>query len=226
MAANIRLLLVTVLLVPSASLGGDQPDQQGPGRAHPPVARTVLRMARSDDGLEFTDLGRTFATGASAPDLTVLPNGDLLALFDHWIETDGSSQPVMAVSRSRDDGRTWSPMRLLRLRGPDGRRVHGWHGDLVEVADGRYRLYFATGKRPAGSPRPAQAGGRTAILSAVTHNGFEYRLDTRAGVAVSGRADLHPRCGPPARTARQPFSTPFPKTAGSSARGRSPVRCR
>ncbi len=151
-----------------------------------------LRVARSRDGLSFVDTGKVFALRASAPDLLRLPNGDLLALFDHQIRpTRGSDATVLAVSRSSDEGRSWSPARLLSLRSRHGQLLAARHGDLLRMADGTLRLYFTTVRRErstAGNGLPAKI---TEIGTAVTQNGVEYRMDVRTGVLVPGGTDLH-----------------------------------
>ena len=49
----------------------------------PTTSATVLRLARSNDGVDFTDMGTIFARRASAPDLVRLSDGGLMALFDY-----------------------------------------------------------------------------------------------------------------------------------------------
>lgn len=174
--------LVSALALAFATPRVAKPESDAPDDPGSTAAQTELRIARSTDGLAFIDLGKTFTVGATAPDLARLPNGDLLALFDYAIEADGKGPTVMAVSRSKDQGRTWSPMRLVRLRGPGGQRVGGRHGDLVEAADGRYRLYFAmtTGRAPV--DRHTTRERVPTLLAAHTRNGLEYRIDGEVGL--------------------------------------------
>ncbi len=183
---------------------------QPPARASRSVRQTELRMARSADGRDFVDSGQRFAAGASAPDLTLLPNGELLALFDYWIDDAGRRGAVMACSRSQDEGKTWSPARLIRLRGPRGQGVAGCRGDLVAAADGQLRLFFVMNRRLMGSEGApaAEEGGQAdesssqtqvaAILSAVPDEGLVFRIAGRisalsrpAGESVS-RGEVKP----------------------------------
>ncbi|HUU82077.1 MAG TPA: sialidase family protein [Phycisphaerae bacterium] len=160
-----------------------------------PVHQTALRIAMSTDGLTFLDQGRTLAVKASAPDLNRLSDGDLLALFDYAIGDEDKGETVMAVSRSKDQGRTWSPMRLLRLRGPDGRRVAGRHGDLVRTDGGHYRLFFTATTPPTTDERQAEAGTATTLFSAATGDGIEYRVDATVRLeqcTLAPGADVHP----------------------------------
>ena len=183
--------LVTIALGAPAS-PTTKPESDARSAPPPPAKLTELRLARSADGLTFADVGRTFAAGAAAPDLARLPNGDLLAMFDHWVDGDDDGEAVLAVSRSRDAGRTWSPMRLARVLGPGQRRVAGVHGDLVEVAEGRYRLYCTMTRHLGDADRDGRGDAVSMVLSAVTRDGIEYRIDGRIRGDLAAMDDLHP----------------------------------
>ncbi|MCP4250523.1 MAG: hypothetical protein GY778_26055 [bacterium] len=178
------------LLVASTALGG-LPKELPESRTVDP-ARTELRLARSTDGLHFVDLDRVLAQRASGPDLICLPNGDQYTIFDYAPSRraeDGKSDApptLLACTRSRDHGRTWSPVRLLRLRGPSGGALTGRHGDLVEIAAGRFRLYFVTNLTDA--DRPHRATATATVLTAVTRNGLDYRVDGWTGLDLAAAA--------------------------------------
>src|SRR2546425_2306368 len=116
---------------------------------------TLLRFATSADGLTFADTGDALIQGAAAPDLVRLPSGNLLAIFDCAPSSRHADRMLMAVCRSSDDGRTWSAPRPVRLRGGGSNGLHGGHGDLLVMPDGRLRLYFSTRvqQRAVGSDR-------------------------------------------------------------------------
>ena len=67
-----------------------------------PVNRTEIRLAVSPDGREFADTGRVFARHAAAPDIVMLRNGGLLALYD-WVDK-ATGQVRMVVSASPSEG--------------------------------------------------------------------------------------------------------------------------
>lgn len=186
-----RLVGLVSGLAVLAAVGCGTGDQPARGR-HDPTQASMLRVARSDDGLSFVDTGRIFMPHAAAPDLVRLPDGGLLALFDHAVDYGGKSVPLLAVSRSRDEGRSWSPARLVKLCEPRGGPVAGRHGDLLRMADGTLRLYFATAaerRQPRQGDKPQMM---TVIRSAVTKDGIEYRVDERTQVPVPGETYLHP----------------------------------
>ena len=157
-----------------------------------PVAKTVLRVARSADGLRFGDTGRVFATRASAPDLVRLADGDLLAIFDCIPGESEGQQPVLAVSRSADEGETWSAAKLVRLHDERGRLLAGRHGDLIRRADGRLQLFFAVADRPASREADQPMRHRTQLRTAVTRNGIDYRCAGGGLPAGVGVSTLHP----------------------------------
>ena len=105
---------------------------------------TVLRLARSADGLTFVDSGVVMLQNASSPDLLRLPNGELLAVFDYLPDPVQDRPSVMCLSRSSDQGRSWLRPVPIRLTDKDHRPVRGRHGDLLTLSDGHYRLYFTT----------------------------------------------------------------------------------
>ncbi|MFQ5414873.1 MAG: hypothetical protein ACE5E6_10490 [Phycisphaerae bacterium] len=174
---------------PGATAGDGSDRSIGPSVS---INRTELRLARSKDGLAFTDAGRVFARRAAAPDLVRWPNDRLIALFDHVMGSADGGRAVMVTTRSRDIGRSWSLPRPLRFG--DGRHadVRGLHGDLVRMSGGHLRLYFASPDDADHRARSEEAAPRVRILSAVTRNGVTYRLDTGARIGLAGAADIHP----------------------------------
>ncbi len=154
----------------------------------PDSADTMLRLARSDDGLSFKDSGEVFAVGAAAPDLFRLPDGGLIALFDRSVGEEGATAIVMAVSA--DHGRTWSPLHAVTLLDKHDRTIPARHGDLERMPDGSLRLFFAMPLRLGGESEKL-----TVIRSAVTGDGLTYRLDHSGSVRLRASGDLHPTVG-------------------------------
>ena len=154
----------------------------------PPASDTLVRMARSEDGLSFTDAGMVFARHAAAPDLALMPNGDLFAIFDCASPGESGGPIALVVSQSKDGGRSWSTARPIRLRGIDPRKLQARHADLVPLPNGRLRLYFTT----TFEKRGGESGSLTIIRSAVTRNGLDYQLDGRTRVRPTRAADIHP----------------------------------
>ncbi len=167
---------------PSTNVGGSA--RHGPD--------TVLRLARSGDGYHFEDLGQTLATRAAAPDLTRLPDGSWLVLLDRWIEHKGQSRVVLAASRSKDGGASWSPLKPVRIRDLEGRSVPGRHADLVDLGSGRYRLYFASDPLAAVARDRQSNNAKTVIRSAAAAKGLDFRVEDMDAIALSAPSDLHP----------------------------------
>ncbi|MHC4063814.1 MAG: sialidase family protein [Planctomycetota bacterium] len=155
-----------------------------------PTWASVLRTARSEDGLSFVGTGKVFMPHAAAPDLVRLPKGDLLALFDYAANRHANTPPVLLMSRSQDEGRSWSVARVVKLRGKRDGLIAGYHGDLLSASDGTLRLYFAAER----DSRPAEDGKKPATLirCALTRDGLEYRVDERTRVPVASGSYLHP----------------------------------
>jgi len=165
--------------------------------ASPPVyCGTIVRTARSSDGLVFQDTGDVIGSGASAPAVVRLPNGHLLAVLDLVMKSAGR-EPVLAVTQSADEGQHWSRPEPIRMVESKNSRVSGRHGVLAWMADGWLRLYFVSGanqgqgggmekRRSASSTQPANG---TVIRSAITRDGLYYGLDRAVELAIEGVAD-------------------------------------
>ncbi len=157
----------------------------GDRKQQPHAFETALRVARSDDGLTFIDTDDPLLLGAAAPDLTVLPNGDVLAMFD--LSGRIGDRTVLAVARSRDGGRSWSAARPLKLNAGRKRSLSARHGDAILERGGQLRLFFASN---AGNGQSNQSA--TIIRSAVSRNGYDFRLDNRIRIRSNRPGDLHP----------------------------------
>lgn len=185
-----RLLAVMVVgwMLPTV-LAGEPAEKGGVASLGnvPSAWHTILKLARSRDGITFTEINEAFLDHAAGPDLVVLPGGDLLALFDHARGDDPGRPTVMVVTRSKDQGESWSLMKPVRLRGGGGHVAGARHGDLLVAPDGSLRLFFSIPSDHTGgkSRRPAY------ILSAVTRNGLDFRVDAATRVRVTGMSDAH-----------------------------------
>ncbi len=176
----------------AGQLQGAKGATSSPGAA--PASQTVLKFARSQDGISFTETGKVFLARAAAPDLVVLPGGDLLALFDYAAGDDPGRPTTLAVSRSNDHGRSWSMARSIRLGRTQGRVRGARHGDLVVMPDGSLRLFFAKPFRRAGTKPGGKGRDVTYIFSAVTRNGLDFRVDGATRIRVTGTSDAHTTC--------------------------------
>lgn len=138
-----------------------------------------LRIARSEDGLRFTESPELFLRNARSPSLVSLPNGDLLALFEHPGAKSGTA--ALTASRSKDGGKTWLPAKPIRLTGlPEGPALAS--PTLVVMPSGLVRMYFSL---PEAADRK-QAKAAAIICSAVTRDGVEYQLDHQVRVHCEG----------------------------------------
>jgi len=142
---------------------------------------TVLRLARSPDGLRFTPVPQVFLRNASSPDLDRLSDGTLLAVFDIRCDKEPDGTVLSAVT-SKDDGRSWSPVKRLKITDRTGSPVRARHTDVLPLSDGRVRLYFAD---DAPKTRRADDGKPTAacvIRSAIARDGGQYRVEPDMGL--------------------------------------------
>ena len=180
-------LLAAFFPVFSLALWGSSPALGAPeSQEFPPASKTVLRVAHSPDGLTFEDTGEVFMEHAAAPDLEFIGGERVMAVFDS--QEDGSESASLNVSRSNDNGKTWSPRRALRIKGLRDDRVQVGHGDLVRVGRGSWRLYFAARYSERGSSRRTMH----MIQSATTRNGADYVLDRGVRLRANTKGEPHP----------------------------------
>ena len=161
----------------------------GTPAAAPAPATAVLNLARSEDGTSFADAPALFLRRAAAPDLVRLPDDNLLTVFDYRPPSREADGSVLAVSRSTDQGRSWSPPRSLRFEGLPSKSVRPAHADLVWMPNGRLRAYFQM-TEPGGEGR--RSGGARSLGSATTRDGLRFQIDRTVRIPMRGTAEAHP----------------------------------
>lgn len=115
---------------------------------------------------------------AGVPSLVRLTDGRLMAAHQWFPENDAASFDRVAVRFSADDGHTWTaPVALALLGLPEDQRPP-FDPTLVELPDGRIRLYFTTNGRGPGA--------RPWIASAVSADGLTFVVEPGVRLAVAG----------------------------------------
>lgn len=182
--------LVSLLVGPSGEVFAQR--RSTPSDAFPPAVETVLRVARSENGLTFVDTGQVFLKHAAAPDVVVLKNGDVLAVFDYAKASDPDEATFLALSRSSDGGQTWSPAKRIHFAGAKGRATAARHGDLLQMPDGRLRLYFTSAIERRRGRKSSRMGRLAVVRAAERRDGFNFRFDPRVKVRIAATGDVHP----------------------------------
>lgn len=118
---------------------------------------------------------------AGVPTLARLPDGRLLAAFQHFPRHDPASFDRVAASFSSDQGRSWSPPQPIRIQDFESDLARPFDPTLVVLPDGRIRIYF-TSHRQSGRHH-----GTPEIHSAVSSDGIDYRFEPGVRFAVAGR---------------------------------------
>ena len=226
-ACCIGLPGVAALAGPPAATGS-APASMPAGRAEPTTGVHVICLARSADGLVFRETGRMFAVGASAPAVTTLKDGELLALFVDESRSLGRSTRVARTStgdarssragataappgrlmaaRSSDDGRTWTSPRPVTLRDSAGHEAAVSRGCLLREPRGAVRMYFVEDRASAGQPpkTDAAAGGSAAGASRQTREA-DARSVVRSATTRDGVEFLLEETRLEAPDVQQPF---------------------
>ncbi len=168
-------IFIAILLISTGrpALAGPQPRERADapaGSRQVSAASSVIRIAASKDGFSFTETGEILVKNADSPDIVRLPNNDLLAVFR--CQPQPGAAPMLAAVRSVDDGRSWSSLRPLVLKG-GGDSGNIRNPSLALMPSGMVRLYFSL---------TASQDGAARLGSAVTRDGVTYQTDPQVRV--------------------------------------------
>jgi len=130
--------------LPSCGLPAEVPHDPDaswlPGGEGPWRDRVVLACADEDGALH--ELG-VFAHNADVPTILSTSDGRTAVAFQHYSTTDPSAFDVMQVQVSHDHGAHWEPPVRLEVEALPAAFDRPVDPTLVELADGRFRLYFS-----------------------------------------------------------------------------------
>lgn len=154
-----------------------------------PASQTEIRIAVSEDGIEFRDVEGVLLRGAAAPSMIRLPGGDLLVVSDYAVSQTPHDGTVPAVTRSGDRGRTWSALMPVALVSPSESLVRPRHAELIGPDRGFVRMLIAhdRARGPSGSD-----GDALLIAAASSRDGVRFRIDSAACTRPIDAADAHP----------------------------------
>lgn len=164
------LMLLAVLALAQPGPGQGPGQGPGPGAGADGPWNHQIHFATSDDGVNFKVVERPFATRASVPEIIELTGKGRAGLRGSLVvyavsgEERGEGESGLVRFVSIDGGATWTGPTALRFEGlaPDSR----WPVDpaVMQLEDGRLRMYFylmKQGPQPAAAP-PAEPRPRPA----------------------------------------------------------------
>jgi len=105
-----------------------------------------------------------------------------MAVFDFRSDGGDDKDMRIGVSTSKDDGRSWSLIKRLKITDRTGVAFHARHAEVLSLPDGRVRLYFT-----ADAPKTRRAGGEKPksaclIRSAISRDGVRFRVVPAMGL--------------------------------------------
>lgn len=134
----------------------------------------ILRVSRN--GRPFGPES-TFVVSAGVPNLLRMATGRLYAAFQ-WFPQEREAFDRVAISRSDDDGTTWSKPKTAVFDGLPETFQRPFDPTLVDAGNGKIRLFFTSNQRGEDT---------TAIYSAISSDGVRFKFEPGARLAVSGR---------------------------------------
>lgn len=97
-------------------------------------------LARSTDGLTYTQTDTWITDQAQAPDVVQSADGTLYAYYSGWVVGDYLNR--LAVALSHDQGETWNYKYVQVNDRPNTTKPT--HPDVVILEDGTFRLYYSS----------------------------------------------------------------------------------
>lgn len=140
-----------------------------------------IGVFRVDGRTGATERMHTFAR-AGVSSVVRLADGKLLAAFQ-WFPDGGDhakSFDRIAISQSKDGGKTWSEPRTAEINGLSDDERPPFDPTLVVLEDGRVRLYMTRNARPGAGPSTPRIG------SAISSDGERFRVEEGARLAIEG----------------------------------------
>jgi hypothetical protein len=175
-----RILLVSGLLCPFVFAQDFPPPPRPapPQPQHGPWNNDVLVYQVKPDGSpeKLTTFER-----AGVPTLARLPDGRILAAYQHFPTDDERNFDRVAARFSADEGRTWTNPVPIQVEGMEEGLMRPFDPTLVPLPDGRIRLYFTSnrhGRIHLSKPE---------IYSAISNDGMRYVFEPGVRFAVEGR---------------------------------------
>ncbi len=136
-----------------------------------------LALYRSSDGKTFSG-PTTFVERAGVPCLIRDASGRLVAVFQWFPFENKAAFDRVATSFSTDGGATWSKPAQIEVSGFSETLMRPFDPTIVQLGDGRYRLYFTSNER-AGQGKPA-------IYSAIGSDAVHFAFEAGARFAPEG----------------------------------------
>lgn len=119
---------------------------------------------------------QVFLENASSPDLKRLSDGTLLAIFDYRSDAD-AKETWIGSTVSKDEGRSWSTVKRIKITGRGGSPVHARHAKIFPLSEDRVRLYFTIDAPHSVRKNDDKAAASCTIRSAIARIGGRYRLE-------------------------------------------------
>jgi len=154
--------------------------QQGPSNQQGGPQQDKTYFSATADPKSWP-VGTLAAEQASVPDIVELSadlgdykKGNLLIYYVDFAEFKGDGSEGVSVIASTDGGKTWGTKQQITLTGKKNKGA-AVDPSVVQLADGRMRLYFFGSETTSGDP--AQAEGPHVVYSAISSDGVRFALE-------------------------------------------------
>lgn len=131
-------------------------------------------VTRSDDPTSFLDSTVLVFDQGSVPEAVLLNNGELRMYFPSFKNFSQAGDEKIMAAKSVDNGKTWQELGLITITNALV-GVTAVDPSLVQLADGRLRMYFFGSTVVIGDP--AKIGGEHNIYSAVSEDGLTFTME-------------------------------------------------
>lgn len=150
------------------------PNQSGPWQQD-------LDIVLSEDGGNNFGTAKVLVERAGVPSMIRDAQGRLILVFQ-WFPNNSPDFDQVAVMFSTDNGTSWSAPKSIVVNGFPSNQQRPFDPTIVQLPDGRYRLYYSSSVVTA----PAQQN-KPATYSAISNDGVVYEFEPEARFEGSGR---------------------------------------
>ena len=139
-------------------------------------------LLESTSGKNFRKAGK-LVDGGGVPNLIRDMDGRLVATFQWFPGRSHEDFDKIAVSFSKDDGKSWSDPKAIGISGFPEKMIRPCDPTLVQLDDGRFRLYFTSDTR---SNRGGNRWASPSIHSAISGDAISFRYESGERFSVEG----------------------------------------
>ncbi len=176
LVASISFVLTTFLW----PCFGQTPENQASGT----TVRNGIRIALSNDGMNFRETKKVLVSDAAAPSIVRLKDGRLLAYFDKSVLSARPGTVITGVSESADNGITWSAWQPVKFKGSIDRLQGLTRGQTLLNEKDEIELVMSARVSPEANAAAGKYKDDQLLLVMRSRDGREFRVSSHTRIKI------------------------------------------